>query len=98
MRRSSCSSVVLTRSSVCDTVAFILLPSGALENVLQMVLANLFPNTPALHDCMDGSLGVLYAMLANGPVAGPQPWVTAGAMTVAAFAASRVAMGRVELK
>ena len=94
MRRSSCSSVVLTRSSVCDTVAFILLPSGALENVLQMVLANLFPNTPALHDCMDGSLGVLYAMLANGP----QPWVTAGAMTVAAFAASRVAMGRVELK
>ncbi len=90
--------VVLTRSSVCGTVAFILLPSGAAESVLQMVFANLFPNTPALRDCMDGSLNALYAMLAGGPVEGPQLWVTAGAVIVVAFAASLVAMGRIEIK
>ncbi len=90
--------VVLTRSGVCGSVAFILLPSGAVESVLQMAFANLFPNTPALRDCMDGSLSVLYAMLASGPVEGPQLWVTAGTVIVVAFAASLVAMSRIEIK
>lgn len=89
---------LLTRSNVCGTVAAILLPSGALENVLQMVLANLFPSFPPLRDCLDGSLNVLYGMLSSGPVPGTQLYLTTGTVIVVAFVACVVAMVRKDVK
>lgn len=90
--------VFVTRSNACGLVAVFLLPTGALEQIGAMVCSNFFASIPPLRDCMDQLLSYWLGLLANGPVAEVQLYITAGIALVVAFVASVIAMVRINVK
>ena len=88
---------VVFRSDTVAVLGSVLLGGGAVEGVVQMVLANI-PGLPAaLRDCLDGYLAADLGLLSQGVVCDPMTYVQAGATILVAAAACVLVMRRKSL-
>ena len=85
---------VATGSETIAVLGAVFLGGGAIESVLQLVLANI-PGIPAvLRDCLDGYLAADIGLLGQGIICDPMTYVQAGATILVACAACVLVMRR----
>lgn len=89
--------VFASGSETLGVVAAILVPSGLLESLLRVFLANTFSGIPLLRDCLDGYLGAQMAMLDRGAVSDAGGFIAAAATFAIAIAVGVFVMKRREL-
>lgn len=67
--------VLLVKNEAIGLLAALFLGGGAVEGLLQMLLANMPGIVPALRDCLDGYLAADLSMLGSGAVCDPFSYV-----------------------